>query len=134
MSRKLDENTDWSKVVGLPDEWDKKNIMALVETFSKTTFTVPTTDEKDGPTITITGAQWIKEGLQEARERHQIDGNLKGNKYGEKAKDMDMRVMTSIPKPLHMKLMEGYPTILKDKKQLMWFVKNFPMFRVPRKI
>lgn len=132
MSKSLD-NGDWAKVVGLPDSWDKKNIEALVKTFANTTFTVPIGDE-GSPTITMTGAQWIKDGLAEARERHQIDGNLKGNEYGLKDKQTDTRVLCTVPKPLQMKLMQGYPTLFKDKKHLLWFVKNFPMFRVPRKV
>lgn len=134
MSKKIVEDNDWSKIVGQPDQWDKENIQALVNTFSKTTFTIPIGDEEDSPTITITGAQWIKQGLEEARERHQITGSLKGNEYGLKDKQTDTRVMTTIPKPLQMKIMEGYPTLLKDKKHLMWFCKNFPQFRVPIKL
>lgn len=133
MSKSLvNEGTDWSSIVGNLDEWDKKNIQSLVDTFSKTTFTIPGDDGE--PTITITGAQWIKQGLIEARERHQIDGNLKGNNFALKSKDMDMRVMCTVPKPLQMKLMEGYPTLFKDKKHLLWFVENFKMFRIPNKI
>lgn len=132
MSKSLD-NGDWAGVVGSPDNWDKKNVEALVKTFANTTFTVPIGDE-NSPTITITGAQWIRDGQAEARERHQIDGSLKGNEFGLKDKQTDTRVLCTVPKPLQMKLVQGYPTLFKDKKHLLWFVKNFPCFRIPRKI
>ncbi len=131
MAKKLDDSK-WSDIVGMPDSWDKKNIQALVDTFSKTTFTIPGDDGE--PSITITGAEWIRQGLIEARERHQTEGTLKGNDFGVKSKDMDMRVMCTVPKPLQMKLIQGYPSLFKDKKHLLWFARNFKMFTIPKRI
>lgn len=125
MGKKLD-NAKWSEVVGMPDEWDKKNIATLVETFSKTTFDIP---EMGGA---ITGAQWIKSTVAEARQRHQMDDP--SNEYGIKAKKMEMRILTSVPRPLFMKLKQGYPTLFSDYKQHIWFAKNFSQFRLPKKI
>lgn len=126
MGKKLvDKPEDWSKIVGTPDSWDKKNIEALVRTFEKTTFDIPEMGGK------ITGAQWIKSTVAEARQRHQVELN---NDYGLKSKQMDMRILTTVPRPLYMKLLEGYPTLFKDYKQHIWFAKNFSQFRIPRKI
>lgn len=131
MSKKLSSD-NWSKAVGAPDAWDRKNIEALVKTFEATTFDVPTTDEKDGPTIKLTGKQWIHTTVQEARQRHQLDDP--SNDYGIKSKQMQMRILTSVPRPLYMKLLQGYPTLFKDYNQHVWFAKNFHQFRLPRKI
>lgn len=126
-----DKTEDWSSAVGLPDAWDKRNIEALVRTFESTAFDVPTTDEKDGPTIRLTGKQWIKTTVQEARQRHQLE---LGNDYGVKSDKLQMRILTSVPKPLYMKLLQGYPTLFKDYKQHVWFAKNFSQFRLPKRI
>lgn len=117
--------------MGNLDSWDKKNIQALVDTFNQTTFTLPVSDEPNAPKIKITGKEWAQQGLEESRKRHQLEV---GNDYGEKSKKMDMRIMTSVPFPLRRKLMQGYPALFSDYKQQIWFAKNFPMFRVPKKI
>ena len=130
MGKKID-NGKWAQVVGSPDAWDKKNIQALVDTFNQTTFTLPVSDEPNAPTIKITGKEWARMGLEESRQRHQLE---LGNDYGVKSDKLEMRVMTSVPFPLRRKLMQGYPALFSDYKQQLWFAKNFPAFRVPRKI
>lgn len=131
MAKKLDGiGSDWSKVVGMPDAWDKKNIANLVDTFCKATFDIPVGE--DGKVITMTGAKWIMTTVAEAKARHQLDDP--SNQYGVKSKQMEMRVLTSVPRPLFMKLKQGYPTLFSDYKQHVWFAKNFPMFKLPEKI
>lgn len=135
MSKKLTDVDNWSDVVGMPDEWDKKNIQALVDLFYATTFDIPTSDAKNAPMEKITGKQWTEDMLQDARMRHGLDGpNDKEGDYGLKSKNMDMRIMCTVPFPLYKKLLDGYPTLFKDYKHQLWFAKNFPMFRIPKKI
>lgn len=123
----------WAEIVGLPDAWDKKNIQALVNTFFNTVFKLPVSDEPGAKVIKVTGRQWAAEMLADARDKHGLN-DVHSSDYGEKSKQMEMRIITSVPQPLYMKLLEGYPTLFKDTKQQLWFAKNFPEFKVPRRL
>jgi len=115
---------DWSKIIGDPDDWDKKNLMALINKFAVQTFDVEGTK--------ITGKAWIELEVADARRSHGLDGTQPGNDVGKKTKDM--HVYSAIPTPLHNAIQQSYPTIFRDKKHYYWFLKNFPMFRITRKV
>jgi hypothetical protein len=134
MGKRLHEKpNDWVSIVGMPDALDKKNIEALIETFEKTVFNLPTGEEDDAPTIEVTGKEWIVNEVQDARKQHGLNENL-GNDYGEKIKESELRIICALPRPLHAKLLEGYPNLFRDRKMHMWFAKNFKQFVVPRKL
>lgn len=119
----------WSDIVGMPDEWDKTNLTNLINTFKKTPFTF-----ENGKTLT--GAQWIKAEVADAKKQHQQDDleATKGiNPYGTKIADTETRIGTAIPNVLWNKIQESYPTMFRDKKHFSWFIKNFPEFRVASK-
>lgn len=134
MAKRLENKPeDWASVIGLPDAWDKRNIQALITTFENTHFNLPTSDEPGSPTIPITGKQWIVQEVKDARKQHELEGS-DGSDFGLKSKQSDMRIICAIPRPLHAKLLEAYPTIFRDVKMHLWFARNFPQFKVPRKI
>jgi hypothetical protein len=124
-----DEAPDhWSQIVGMPDDWDKKNLTNLINTFKKKTFTF--TDAK-GVKRSTSGAAWIKYEVEDAKRSHQLDGaGTIANPFGVKSKESDMRITTAMPNELHREISESYPTIFRDKKHHSWFVKNFPEFRI----
>lgn len=116
----------WSDIVGLPDEWDLKNLTNLINTFKRETFTY------NG--ASMTGAQWIKFEVADAKKQHQQDGvGQSFNKFGVKSADSDLRVGTAMPNILWSRIEESYPTIFRDRKHYSWFVKNFREFAVPGK-
>lgn len=124
MAKRLREGPKhWSDVVGMPDDWDKKNIQALLDKFYKRKFTV------EG--FVISGKKLIQLCVYEARKAHQLDGHLAvQNKYGLKSKDSDLRVRLTLPIVLEREITEAYPAMFKDDAQHEWFYKNFPEFRI----
>lgn len=56
------------------------------------------------------------------------------NKFGETSKDTQMRHMYELPPSLHFALTLKYPKIFKEKQHLDYFLKSYPMFRVPEKL
>jgi hypothetical protein len=139
--RLVNTPNDITQVVGTPDDWDKKNIETLINTFKKTVFpiTLPSTNEMAphlrGKVVRISGAQWIKEVVTGARKYHDQAAKQSladtNNKYNLKSKDSELRAVCAIPIPLELKLREGYPTLLQGK-HLRWFLVNFPEFRTSR--
>lgn len=115
----------WSDIVGMPDTWDKQNITNLINTFKKTPFTF-----ENG--TTMSGAQWIKTEIKDAKKQHQQEfkASQSDNPFGVKAKESDTRIGTAIPNVLWDKIQEAYPTMFRDRKHFDWFIKNFPEFRV----
>lgn len=124
MSKRIEKAPDhWSQTIGKPDDWDKKNIEALLANFKRRKFTV------EG--VTITGKHFIEMCVAEAKRAHQLDGhNIMANPKGIKSKESDMRVRTSMPIVLQDEILLAYPAIFKDDYQHEWFIKNFPEFRV----
>lgn len=122
MPKRVEENPDhWSDIVGLPDEWDKRNLTALINNFKKEKFTFKRK--------TFTGAQWIRDEVADAKKQHQTDGAA--NPFGLKVKDTEVRIGTAIPNVLWSRIEESYPTMFRDRKHFNWFVKNFREFVVP---
>lgn len=129
MGKRNKANPDhWSDIVGMPDEWDKKNLTNLIKTFKKTPFEINGT--------TISGAQWIQAEVRDAKKQHRQDASAvsqSGNQFGVKVKNTDTRIGTAIPNVLWHKIQESYPTMFRDKKHYGWFVKNFPEFQVAQR-
>lgn len=46
----------WSEIVGMPDEWDKKNLTALINKFKRQTWYFT---DKNGVKRGIKGRDWI---------------------------------------------------------------------------
>lgn len=68
MAKRIEKAPDhWSDVTGMPDEWDKKNIQALIAKFEKRKFTV------EG--FLISGKKLIQLCVAEAKRSHQLDGH-----------------------------------------------------------
>lgn len=132
---KTTRGENWAEIVGMPDDWDKNNIQNLIKAFESVIFDLPVSDNDEDGTIRVSGRQWIINEVEDAKKQHGLDIPMtKDQQYGLKSKDSDMRILTAIPQPLWEKIREAYPTIFRDKKQYMWFVKNFPQFRLVSKI
>lgn len=119
-TRNLDRPDHWSDIIGMPDDWDKKNLQNLIGNFYKEKFEI-----KEG--TVVTGKQWTKLEVEDARKQHQQDGKAE---HGVKIKNTEMRIGTAIPNILWKRIEEAYPTIFRDVDHLNWFITNFPEFKV----
>lgn len=124
MSKRLrDKPEHWSETVGMPDDWDKKNIRALLDKFYRRKFTI------EGRAIS--GKTLIQLCVAEAKRDHGLDGhNALQNPFGVKSKESDLRVRLAIPVVLESEISLAYPAMFKDDAQHEWFIKNFPEFRI----
>ena len=127
MGKRLREKPEhWSDVVGMPDDWDKKNLQALIKKFNRRRFNV------EGHIIS--GKALIDLCREEAKRSHQLDGSgAIANPHGIKSKESGARVRMSLPIVLEREITEAYPTIFRDTQHHEWFFKNFPQFRVASK-
>ncbi len=127
LGKRIQDNPDhWSDIVGMPDDWDKKNLEALIGKFCKQKFTI------EG--ITISGRRWIDLEVADARRSHGLDGGLRGNDVGLKSEGTDSHVYSAVPTPLYNAIQQSYPTLFRDKKHYYWFLRNFPIFRITKKV
>ena len=124
MTKRLHDKPDhWSDIVGMPDDWDKKNIEALIKKFEHRRFIV------EG--FTISGKKLIDLCVAEAKRAHQLDGagSIK-NPLGIKSRDSGASVKLTLPVVLEKEITEAYPTMFRDNKHHKWFFDNFRQFRV----
>lgn len=122
-TRLRDKGEGWKDVIGMPTEWDKKNLTILINNFMKEKFKMPNGQ-------IMSGAQWAAFELKDARESHQIDNPW--NEKGIKIKDSDMRISMAMPKELWIRISDTAPTLMTDREHHQWFLKNFPQFKVTR--
>lgn len=86
-------------VVGMPDEWDRKNIQTIINNYHAK-------NPKDIPRAIVQG-------------RDAPDAQ-----YGKKNSSFGIHRM-ELPAPLHKTIEEAYPLMFRDKNQFAWFKKNF---------
>lgn len=124
MAKRIEKAPEhWSDATGMPDDWDKKNIEALIRNFEKRKFKVED--------FIISGKKFIQLCVAESRRAHQLDGiNALSNKHGMKSKAIEARVRLSLPTVLEAEISLAYPAMFKDNAQHEWFIKNFPQFRI----
>lgn len=104
---------DYSKAVGMPDDWDIKNIQSLISKYERA----------------FPGE--IDAAIAEAKESQEYAYN---DFSATPNKNSTMRHCLVLPAGLHMLIKEAYPTMFKDKKHRHWFMKKFRKFTVPKKI
>lgn len=125
MSKRISENPNhWSEIMGNPDDWDKKNLQALIDKFCRTKFTV------EGQKIS--GKTYIDLVVAEARDSHQSSDVF--NPKNVKSKTTDMRALTTLPPELNKLILEAYPTMFRDVNHSRWFATNFPQFRIAQEV
>lgn len=124
MRRLKDKPDHWSKIVGMPDEWDRKNLQTIINNFKKRKFKV------EG--IVITGKTFIELEVADARRMHGYDDT--GNPENVKAVDSDSRAVMAMPRELDSIIQEAYPTMFRDKAHFFWFIHHFPEFKIARVI
>ena len=119
---------DLTEVVGMPDEWDKKNIETLINVFKTTVFplTLP-----DGKMIKVKGDFLIKQCVIDSVNYHKNTIDLSSKGYNLKSADSGLRPVISMPDALDQKLRQGYPTLFRGK-HLRWFLRNFPEFKISK--
>lgn len=124
MTKRLQDNPNhWSDIVGMPDDWDKKNIQALIKKFERRKFIV------EGHTIS--GKTLINLCVAEAKRAHQLDGaGSVRNPFGIKSKDSGAAVKMTLPVVLEKEISEAYPTMFRDNRHHKWFFDNFGQFRI----
>lgn len=107
--------TDWSNVVGMPDDADKRQLRLIIDIYERT---------HPGEI-----------GRVVAYEKQQEDENSFGgaDAFLVKNKQSDLRKVLAMPPDLVGAIKDGFPTLFKDKKHFRWFVQNFPEFRVARR-
>lgn len=108
MSRKVIAKLDNLKYTKgmLPDADDKKNIQRLIKQFE---------------TAFPGQIAWVrKDAMTDIVEQRKLKFVAK------KGTDFERRM--SMPQALLLELRKAYPTIITDKRQFEWFLKNFPIF------
>lgn len=95
----------------LPDEWDKKNIEGLIETYN---LAFPYPHEQSLQYVIEEGEKFTKKMPRNIRR---------------KAKK-ELALVVHLPIPFSIALKTGYPLIFSDKVQFAWFLKNFPQFNL----
>ena len=124
MAKRVQKEPDhWSEIVGMPDQWDKKNIQAIINNFKRRKFVV------EGQVIT--GKIFIDLEVADAKRMHQSEDGF--NPYNIKAKGTESRAVMAMPIELDKIIKEAYPTMFRDKNHFSWFIKNFPEFRIASK-
>lgn len=140
MSRRLrDKDYGWKDVIGMPDQWDKKNLTVLINNFMKEKFAIclehQAVNKCKPPECRsvklMTGAQWAKAELEDSKKQNQSDDVF--NPYGIKIKDSELRIGTAMPNVLWQRISDTAPTLFTDKDHYAWFIKNFPMFKVSQR-
>lgn len=104
--KNYDEKPELGDIVGLPDDWDKKNITNLIRNFE----------------TAFPGA--IKENQIAAKAEYEKT-RAASNKYGELIKSSGTRHIMTLPNALVREIEEAYPLMFRDKNHFEWFVKNF---------
>lgn len=114
------DNSSNSKIVdsiGMPDDWDKKNIQRLINSF-----------DKKHPNLNK---------LSVMSARYEYDNYIDKMKVGDfnvKSKHLDMRHVVTMHPLFAKELEKSYPGIFRYTEHTLWFAKNFPQFRIAKRI
>jgi hypothetical protein len=129
MGKKIAElDGDYSDIVGMPDDWDRQNIKALIDLFKSTVFPL---EIAGGKKINVRGDVLIKQCVADSRRYHQNSIDLSRKGHNLKSVDSELRAVMTMPTILDHKLRQGYPTLFKGK-HLTWFLRNFPEFKISK--
>ena len=117
MTKKPSQNSKIVDAIGMPDDWDKRNIQRLINNF-----------EQRHPGLnaqSVASARW---------EYDNVVDRLKVGDFNIKSKQLEMRHLVTMH-PLFAKELEAsYPGIFRFKEHTVWFAKNFEKFRVAKRI
>lgn len=102
---------DWHEVVGMPDEWDKKNISIIIRKF------------ENNPATRGQIAYFLGQARQERQEVREL-------KFVKDNKQLNFKRRLVMPSALLDEIKAAYPAMFRDQKQFEWFLRNFPMFNV----
>lgn len=98
---------------GTPDEWDKKNIQDLIDSYDKA----------------------YPGRLKAMKSDVDVETALSGRTvHGEISKESELRVGFWLPEDLQMVMEQGYPSLWTNKKHAQWFMNNFKIFRRSEKV
>lgn len=112
----MSDNSKIVDAIGMPDALDKENIKRLIRKF-----------DEEHPGLnqeSVAAARWEYENLV---DKSAGDFNIK-------SKDSDLRHLVTMHPLFAKELEEGYPGIFRWPEHTIWFAKNFPEFRVARRI
>jgi hypothetical protein len=122
---------DNSKIVedlGLPDAADKANIQRLINEFNS----LDVYCEIHQYAHKNPNKCYVKHAIWETYESGLVDDKV--GDFNLKSKDLDMRFIATMHPVFAKELEKGYPGIFRYKEHTIWFAKNFPDFRVARRI
>ena len=117
MKKKAQQNSKIVDALGMPDEWDKKNIQRLINNF-----------EKRHPGLnraSVASARWEYENV--------VDKLAVGD-FNVKSKQLDMRHLVTMHPLFAKELEKSYPGIFRFPEHTIWFAKNFGQFRIAKRI
>jgi hypothetical protein len=103
--------------IGMPDDADKRNIQRLINKFEKA---FPGLND-----LSVASARWEYDNV--------VDRNAVGD-FNVKSKQLDMRHMVTMHPAFAKELEKSYPGIFRYEDHTVWFAKNFPQFRVAKRI
>lgn len=104
--------------VGLPDDRDIENIKAAMRQYN-----------------TVRPGE-IQAHIKKAKKEQQMLANEDGSnmRFGESKNKAYFRRSLTMPIGLYRMIDDAYPLMFTDKRHLHWFMRNFPMFNVARRI
>jgi|DEB19_MinimDraft_3_1074340.scaffolds.fasta_scaffold90510_2 hypothetical protein len=117
MTKKATQNSKIVDAIGMPDEWDKRNIQRLINNF-----------EQRYPGLnaqSVAAARW---------EYDNVVDRLKVGDFNVKSKQLEMRHLVTMHPQFAKELEVSYPGIFRFKEHTIWFAKNFEKFRVAKRI
>jgi hypothetical protein len=104
---------DWSEIVGMPDEWDERNIATLIKKY-----------EKRFPGQ----IEWL---LKDSRA--EVGEEKRALKFvAKEERGIGLKRSLSLPSALINEIKAAYPTMFRDKRHMAWFMKKFPQFVVEK--
>ena len=112
----------------MPDAQDKRNIQNLIDTFNQLDVYCEIHERKHKDP----NACYVRNAIWETYESGMTDKSV--GDFNVKSEGMDMRHMVTMHPAFAEELEKAYPGIFKYTEHTIWFAKNFPRFRVARRI
>ncbi len=117
MTKKPIQNSKIVDAIGMPDDWDKRNIQRLINNF-----------EQRHPGLnreSVAAARW---------EYNNVVDRLQVGDYNVKSRHLDMRHLVTMHPLFAKELEKSYPGIFRFTEHTIWFAKNFEQFRIAKRI
>lgn len=111
--KKMSKKELGKSIHGNPDEWDRKNLEVLINSY----------EQAHPGRLTKMASDYKVERALSTR-----------NDYGVVSEQSNARFVMWMPEDLQKVIQKGYPSIWTNERHLHWFLKRFPIFRASEKL